>query len=183
METDARTARPVPTLYYKGRPEVAPSPGAPPGDTPAWLAYLNRGVFGFVLVAWAVVGLVVWVPLVLRSMVRFSLALVPATLRGTSVQKPARRLQAAVEFYRRGFVLVSGAARGEVDPGSGDRSMAAGADRLGRELLWSVAIWYGLLALLGLAPSPVELARAVGALPWDQWAVTVGGWIVGPFVN
>lgn len=176
--------RAAPTIRYRGVPEpvIVDEAAAPvtPDTRPAVLVWLSWGVFAVVVAVWAVVGFLVWVPLLIREMLRFSGALVGATLDGEPPAHAAATLQAAVDFYRRGFVMASDAVHGRIAEPTG-RSRPRSRP-LARDVTWAVVVWYAVLAVFGVVWSPLEIVRWAWALPWSSWAVGVGAWIVEPFV-
>jgi hypothetical protein len=114
-------------------------------------------------------------------MVRFSLALVPATLDGSHPDAAARRLRGAVDFYRQGFLAAAAAVGGRTtEPAHSARRTRDGG--MMREVVWAAVIWYAVLALFGIVWSPMEIGRWALALPWSAWALGLGAWIVEPFV-
>ena len=182
--TTDRLAREAPTIRYRMVPEVTAAAGdSPPvaSSGPPVLKWVSWAVFGAVMVVWAVVGALVWIPLLLRAMVRFSLALVQATLDREPPSEAAATLRGAVEFYRRGFVMAADALHGRTPEPTG-HTRRAGNRRLLREFGWVALVWYALLAAFGVVWSPLELGQWIVDLPWGDWAVGVGAWIVEPFV-
>ena len=177
-------ARPAPSIRYRGVAEptvVRDHQPVEQGDRPAALEWLNRGVFVVVVAIWAVVGLIVWIPLLVRAMLRFSLTLIPATMEGAHPEAAAERLRGAVDFYRQGFRTAAAAVHGRTpNPGAPARRVRRGS--WGREFMWAAVIWYAVLATVGLVWSPLEIGRWVIALPWNDWALGLGAWIVEPFV-
>ena len=69
------------------------------------LTGLTWVILGIVLGVWAVMGMLFWIPLLLRAMLRFSLSLLEAVFEGQRPTDSARILRDAVSFYRRGFVV------------------------------------------------------------------------------
>jgi hypothetical protein len=115
-----------------------------------------------------VVGIVFWIPLMVRTMVRFSVSLVQATLDGDRPTEAARTMQDAVSFYLRGFRVAIEAVEGEPVPERRTTTPIRGR-RLFRELVWALVIWYLILIPLNLAWSPAELWVWLTAWPWDGW--------------
>jgi hypothetical protein len=185
METTTdRMPREAPTIRYRGvqEPTVVTEDGPPLVKSwPPVLLWVSRAVFGVVMVVWAVVGALVWVPLLLRAMVRFSLALVQATLDREPPSEAAATLRGAVDFYRRGFVMTADALHGRTPEPKGHTRPVRNR-RLLREFGWVALVWYAILAALGVVWSPLEIGQWIMALPWSAWAVGVGAWIVEPFV-
>lgn len=175
MESATRSTgtREPPMLHYRDAPQAPPpADGTPAEDTSTgarFLKGLTRAILAVVLVVWAVVGAIFWIPLMVRTMVRFSVSLVQATLEGNRPTEAARMLQDAVSFYLRGFRVAIEAVEGEPV----EERRPAGAirgRRLFRELAWAFVIWYAILVPLGLAWSPVELWDWLTAWPWGNWA-------------
>lgn len=159
------------TPAAEGTPAAEASPGA------RFLKLLTRGILAVVLGVWAVVGIVFWVPLMIRTMVRFSVALVQATLDGERPTEAARTLQDSVSFYLRGFRVAIEAVEGAPIPERRSPSPVRGR-RLFNELLWALVIWYLIMIPLNLAWSPVELWTWITAWPWGTWmdSLTEGFW-------
>lgn len=182
--TTQNLAREAPTIRYRGVSEPVVGTDAPsvaPQARPAVLQWLTRGVFAVVIAVWAVVGLIVWVPLLVREMLRLSVALVGATLHREYPAEAARSLQAAVDFYRSGFVMAADAVQGRT-PQVAESPRRTRSTRFANEFVWAAAIWYAIFAAFGLVWSPLEAGRWALGLPWSDWAVSVGAWIVEPFV-
>ena len=182
--------REPPSLNYRtgsgpaGSPDQGPSAGTASG--PATMAdrivhWLTWGILGVVLLVWALVGAVFWLPLLLRTMVRFSLSLVQSTMDAERPDASARTLRQAVDFYRRGFVLAIDAVMGQDEPGRKGRTRRdqLDPDRMKREVMWALVIWYPILWWVGLAWSPVELWAWIAGLPWGETLDAIAGWIAG----
>jgi hypothetical protein len=174
--------RETPMMHYQSdSPGPAPADGTPARDSTTggrFLRALTRGILGVVLGVWAVVGLVFWIPLLARTMLRFSVALVQATLDGERPTSAARTLQDAVSFYLRGFRVAIEAVDGEPVADSRPAGSIRGR-RLVRELVWAGVIWYLILVPLNLAWSPVELWGWLTAWPWGAWVSGVADWFWG----
>jgi hypothetical protein len=131
-------------------------------------------ILSICLVGWAVVGLFLWIPRVLRAVLAFSIALVHSTLTETSTEPAGRSLRSAANFYRRGFVsaVQSIRAPGPTDQeGQQDGPAPAGDVRsalIFRETAWAIVVWYVVLWSAGLLQgTPVDPA----AVPWsDLWS-------------
>lgn len=120
---------------------------------------LRWAVQSVALLLWAPVGLLFWLPLLLRRTVAFVLAVLRAGLTGSEVEMPRRRWEESVHFYRVGFLRIVHAFGDEERfpdrPGPEDGSLAF-------ELLWSAAVWTALLWLTGLWPdAPAAIGEAV----------------------
>jgi hypothetical protein len=170
METVAEQGpdREPPLLHYRSPPppQVATAAATANSDGFAdrFLDALSSVVMVVCLAIWAVVGAAFWVPLLVRTMVLFSVALIQATLDGKQPARTAVMLRDAVTFYRRGFLAIHSAVKGDAK-----EQPRAGSDidggRLFREMLWAVAIWWAVLALVGLAWGPTEIGTWLSTGP------------------
>jgi hypothetical protein len=141
---------------------------------------LNRAVFGVLVVVWAIVGAIVWVPLLIRTMVRLAFAMVPATLDGGHPTEAAEDLRGAVDFYRRGFMVASDAVHGRA-PAQAKPARPLRRSGMGRELFWVAAIWYLIFAFFGWVWGPIDIAQWAMSLPWAEWGRTALAWVLQPF--
>jgi hypothetical protein len=172
-------------LHYRNPPP--PTPAAPPapdddGLTARILRGLTLGILTVCMGIWAVVGAVFWIPLLVRTMVLFSVALIQATLDGKQPSAAAQTLREAVTFYRRGFLVTRSAVLGEpLDQPPAPANIDVG--RLLREMVWAAVIWWAVLALFGIAWSPGEIwswlvggpiGQALGRLADGFWSVIYG---------
>lgn len=179
MDTATQNSREAPMLHYRD-PASATAEGTPTEDHSfgaRFLKGLTRAILVVVLGVWALVGLVFWIPLMVRTMVRFSVSLVQATLDGERPTDAARTLQDSVSFYQRGFRVAIEAIDGEPIGERRGRHPIHG-ERLFRELLWALVIWYLIMIPLNLAWSPFELWGWITAWPWGNWfdAAVNGFW-------
>lgn len=133
---------------------------------------LTWAILAVVLFVWAIFGAIFWVPLILRSMVMFSITLIEATLEGKKPGVAARILRDSVTFYKRGFVVATDVIlRDEVGPGSKERPSEG---RLLPEILWAVVIWYFILLFLGfIETSPIDAFNWWVSLPWGEAVETL----------
>ena len=120
---------------------------------------LRWGVQSVALLLWAPLGLLFWLPLLLRRTVAYVLAVLRSGLTGSEVEAPRRRWEESVHFYRVGFLRIvhafGDAERFPDRPGPDEGSLAF-------ELLWSAAVWTALLWLTGLwADAPAAIGGAV----------------------
>jgi hypothetical protein len=131
------------------------------------LTGLTWGILGIVLAVWAVVGLVFWIPLLLRAMLRFSLSLLEAVFEGQRPTDSARILRNAVSFYRRGFVVaVEAVTKEEI---VGEYRGPTDGNRLVLEVLWAVLVWYFLFLWWGrVQTSPFDMWNWIVGLPWGE---------------
>ena len=135
-------------------------------------------VLAIVLVVWAVVGAVFWIPLMLRKVLQFSFSHLQSVFVGKRPEGAARALQSAVSFYRRGFVVAFEVImREEID---GDAKDPETGNLLLLELLWAVPVWYVILFGVGLIQaSPVDLWNAFGSIQWGQLLGSLFDWFRG----
>jgi hypothetical protein len=123
-----------------------------------------RGVY---LTAWAVVGIVLWVPTLLGAVLFYSVSLVQSTLMGTSRTKADRHLRSAADFYR-GFVGAMETVRtpGDEDPVQTEDHPAIGPRTILPEIGWAILVWYVVLWSAGIVEAtPVDLASSLAAAP------------------
>lgn len=135
------------------------------------------GVLSICLAGWAVVGLFLWIPRVLRAVVAFSVALVHSTLTETNAEAAGRSLRSAANFYRRGFVSAVESIRPPKPEHEKDQGEGGGAEGtvpsgpIIRETAWAIVVWYVVVWTTGLLQgTPIDLAAA----PWSElWAGAV----------
>jgi len=132
-----------------------------------------------VLVVWALVGAIFWIPLLIRAMLRFCLSLIEAMFEGHKPTTAARSLRDAVSVYKRGFVVaIEVVTREEVEDGQEGRTTE---NRLLLEVLWALLVWYFIFLLMGwIQASPRDLLDWFLSIPWgehfrDLWAAVTGG--------
>ena len=165
-----------PDIRYKPIPDEPDEAADTSGPLNRVFLWLTWAILAFCLLVWAVVGAVFWVPLMLRTMVMFSIALVHSTIEGARPSAAARMLRDAVTFYRRGFEVAVEAVMGEEDD-QDSSSKPLQRKGLFREVLWAAAVWYLFLLLLGLDLwSPLQAWDWLRGLPWEAW---VGGLLEG----
>lgn len=141
-------------------------------------------VKGLAVLLWAPLGLVFWLPFLLRRTAGYLLAVLRAGLTGGETQDAERFWWQAVAFYQLGFQRIVFAFRTE-DEGPGSDSSAGrmrrqGTARFVLELVWAAVTWVAVLWLTGLWPdAPADLGSlAVRALDLGLAAGTrVGRWL------
>lgn len=156
---------------YREGEAAAPETAAVPSRL---LATLTWTLLALCLGIWAVVGAVLWLPLVVRRVLLFSGALVHGMVVGETPERAGRRLREAADFYRRGFVVAVRAVRrpSGTEDDEGDPAGAGGirVRSLAGEAFWALAVWYGVAYLAGVVPwTPVDGARELAGLPWAGW--------------
>jgi hypothetical protein len=128
------------------------------------------------LAIWAVVGAFFWIPLMFRTLLRFSLSLLQSVMVGRRPERAARALRNAVSFYRRGFVVAVEVVTGE-EPDAEAEDPDTGV-RLFLELAWAVPVWYLLFFSLGyIQDSPADLWNELVTFPWKPFLASVIDWI------
>jgi hypothetical protein len=138
-----------------------------------FMRYLTWSILSICLALWAVVGFVFWVPLLLSSMIRFSLSLSRSMLSGAEPTEAGMILRNTVSFYRRGFTVAIDAVFG--DPAEKAKKKvtknSAKTARLSRhlffEVLWAFVFWYLVLYFAGaVQSSPLDGWVALFEFPW-----------------
>ena len=141
-------------------------------------AGVTWAILAIVLAVWAVVGAVFWIPLMLRTVLQFSLSQLKSVFVAERPEGAARALQSAVSFYRRGFVVAFEVImREEID---GEAKDPETGNRLLLEFLWAVPVWYVILLGVGLIQaSPADLWNALGSIEWGQLLGSLFDWFRG----
>lgn len=149
---------------------------------------LRWGVQAVALVLWAGVGLVFWLPLLLRRTGSYVVAVLHSGLTGRGMTRARRRWRVAVAFYRVGFQrIVRAFSDEERFPGPAGETEPRGEEDYGSfpfELLWSAAVWTTVLWLTGLWPNAPAAIREVAVGGWESAASLtrqLPGWWEGLF--
>lgn len=151
-------------------------------ESVSWITEILTWTFvGVCLAVWAGIGFLLWIPRLLRSMVKFSVALMQATITESTADEAARDLRSAADFYKRGFsgaVSAIRSTRGEQPEGG--RHIEAGP--LMREVAWAMAFWYAVLWAMGVSVwTPADFWSAFNELPWGElWNRVVAAVAVVP---
>jgi len=136
----------------------------------------SLGVVVICLAVWSVLGVLFWIPLLLRKIAAYSVALVSAMLAGNTPQRAAEALHDAMGFYWRGFkVTAEMVARG---PEARERA-TSGEDEDGlrgmalvNELAWVLLVWYAVLLTVGVVNrTPLDLWHWLAGIPWTERVV------------
>lgn len=134
------------------------------------IRWLTLGILGVCLTIWAVVGAIFWIPLMVRSTLHFSFALIQSMLAGEGPERAGAILRRSVDFYRRGFIVAIGAVLGESSSAGSRRTkgdVKLGGGRMLTEVVWVAVVWYLLFWLVGVVDSsPADLVRGFFELPW-----------------
>lgn len=157
-------------MQYETEMYHAPS-AAPqmPDDSRLGVAFqiLTWIVLGTLMLVWAVVGFVFWLPRMLREMAAFSLALVYATMTGADLSPAGDRLKEAIQFYRRGFELAHASVLKSEPPSSVRKAIAVNPRILAKEAVWAVLVWWVLLSLVGaIELTPLAVVRWFTSGAW-----------------
>ncbi len=166
-----------PVLRYNVYGPVAEEGGRrEAGASAARPTALSLGVLVVCLGFWSVLGALFWIPLLLRRIVTYSVALVSAMLAGKKPERAAEALHDAMGFYWRGFRVTTEMVTREPDahdrvaPGEEEDGLRGMA--LLNELAWVLLIWYAILLTLGVVDrTPLDLWRWLGSVPWTEKVV------------
>jgi hypothetical protein len=141
---------------------------------------------GISLLMWAVFGFILWIPLMVRATFSFSVSLVHATLTTQTAERAGLVLKDAINFYRRGFLVAIDAIQGNVtaDPDEVPRERGLSASFTLNQLAWAVVAWYFMLLFVGIVEtSPLDMWRAIAAVPWmgmlEVSADSFRNWVTG----
>lgn len=173
MDSMTSTQAKPPTLSYRslGEPvevkEGEPVPSRVTKTSNKILEALTWAILAVVLLVWAVVGAIFWIPLLLRAMLRFCIGLIEAMFAGQRPIQAAKILRNAVGFYRRGFVVAVEAVTREDVPE--DHRRPAGESRLLFEVFWAALVWYFFFLWIGwIQSSPLDLWNWFVSIPWAE---------------
>ncbi len=158
-------------LRYSTDEPTASEKWAAQGPTEKVMNGLTWAILLICLAIWAVIGAVFWIPLILRTMVRFSAAMAPAMLADKKPVRAARMLRGAVSFYRRGFEVAVDVVTREPRHGRADAGEDGGLS--GKELLnefaWAALIWYGILLFFGaIEQTPIDMWYWIAGIQWNE---------------
>jgi hypothetical protein len=173
MDSLGPTQASPPTMSYRseGGPveikEKEPPPLHAVGTTNKILQVLTWVILAVVLLVWAVVGAIFWIPLLIRAMLRFSISLIEAMFVGQRPTQAAKILKNSVDFYRRGFVVAVEVVTREDVPD--ERRQPPVENRLLFEVFWAALVWYVFFLWIGwIQTSPLDLWRGFLDLPWRE---------------
>jgi len=157
-------------------PAIAPE--TPTRGDPLAMRVLSWGILAICLFVWTVVGAFFWIPLLLRRIVTYSVALVPSTLTNRKPERSAARLRGAMSFYARGYkvtaeMVTRGPGRRErPGPSLAVEEVEPPTMPMVGEVLWAAVVWYAILFLLGVVHgTPLDLWRWVDGFPWGERVV------------
>jgi hypothetical protein len=125
-------------------------------------------ILAVVLMVWAVVGAIFWIPLLIRAMLKFSISLIESIFEGHKPATAGKTLRDAVSFYRRGFVVAVEVVTRE--PLDGREEGPVKENRLLLEVLWALLVWYFIALLFGwIQASPLDLWDWLASIPWGEY--------------
>ena len=166
-----------PTMSYRslGEPvelseqeqEKHPTSSAVAKTTNRIFQVLTWAILAVVLLVWAVVGAIFWIPLLLRAMLRFCISLIEAMFVGQRPTQAAKILRDSVHFYRRGFVVAVEVVTREDVPD--ERKQPAVESRLLFEVFWAALVWYLVFLWMGwIQTSPLDVWQWFVSIPWRE---------------
>ena len=142
------------------RPAPRPYAPVPLGTAAIWIV---RIVCGFVIAIWAVLGFLLWVPLLTRMIFVFTATVVTSMYTGHDPTHARHALEAAMSFYSRGFALIFDSMQGDLQKhGPFIIPESAHMARMLWELIFSVLFWLGIIGTYWLMGSSIW--GRVGAL-------------------
>jgi hypothetical protein len=106
-------------------------------------------VFIVVLVAWAGVGLIVWIPFLLRSIAVYTVGILRSAVTGRDAAHLREPLELAQTFYSRGFRNIIDNYEGQTPGHDPPRRDYEGAGRLFAEMVWATLFW-GVFAVCAI---------------------------------
>lgn len=170
----------APVIHYHSIEELDPDQvvASAPKTVNRIFAAITWVILVLVLAVWTVVGVLFWIPLLIRAMLRFSLSLLQSVLVGQRPDGAARVLRDAVSFYRRGFVVaIESVTREEID---GETQDPQTGNRLLLELVWAVPVWYLIFFALGwIQASPADLWNWFASIQWNAVLGSLIDWFRG----
>ena len=125
-----------------------------------------------ILLVWLVVGVIFWLPWILRASFLFVLSLMESTFQGTKPTEAAKVLRDAVSFYKRGFeVAIDMVTREELDEDEENEAVRPEGGRLLREMVWAAVVWYFILLWVGTIQfSPLDFWEWLRSIQWGELA-------------
>ena len=158
-------------LRYTTDEPTASEKWAAQGPTEKVMNGLTWAILIICLAIWAVIGAVFWIPLILRTMVRFSAAMAPAMLADKKPIRAAQMLRGAVSFYRRGFEVAIDVVAHEPKRGRVEKGEDGGLSLMQflNEFAWAAMIWYGILLFFGAIDlTPIDMWYWVAGIQWSE---------------
>jgi hypothetical protein len=165
---------------YRSSTSVKDSTAAVPAVTAPSLSRhrpIVWSVRGMYLVAWGLVGILVWVPRLLGGVLLFLTSRAHCTLTGRCASSAERPLRSAAELYR-SFVTAVDAVQAP-DEGSPlqetEHQTPIGLRSLVPQIAWAAFVWYLVLWPAGvIEATPVDFASSFATAPWSEmWAGTL----------
>lgn len=135
-----------------------------------------------VLVLWAIIGLIVWVPMLLRMVAYFCGVILISSFRKVDVQIAQKRLDFAIQFYSSGFrKIIRSYSETTLEPGEPlqDNEPIDLADFLKQafvDLAWALVFWVVILAVIVPVTvfallTPIGWVVVIGLGAWIAWKV------------
>jgi hypothetical protein len=158
-------------LRYTTDEPTASEKWAAQGPTEKVMNGLTWAILLICLAIWAVIGAVFWIPLILRTMVRFSAAMAPAMLADKKPIRAAQMLRGAVSFYRRGFEVAIDVVTKEPRRERAEKGEDGGLSGMQflNEFAWAALIWYGILLFFGAIDlTPIDMWYWVAGIQWNE---------------
>lgn len=134
-----------------------------------WLMFL------IVVTAWAVIGFVLWIPLLVRATTVFSAMVVHAAITGQKPDVLRGHLESASRFYPDGFRIAFDVVHKPTN--SQPHPVHIQFWRVFAECLWTLAFW--MLALMIFYPTllvPLWTAFSAASATVSDWFSTVNKW-------
>lgn len=121
---------------------------------------------------WAVFGLVLWLPLLARTLILSVFGLAHAALTRQRAHAPPQRIRRASRFYSEAFLR-----RRHFESGSSGARWSLRLPRLFCELAWTALFWIGILwatGVISLSPQSISSAGVAVLGGVGEWLVTAG---------
>jgi phosphatidylglycerophosphate synthase len=114
------------------------------------------------LLAWAVIGLFFWVPLLFRETAMFSVRVMHASITSQSIRNSSQGLQLAASFYINGFLTAINAVG--LNASTSNERARLRLFVLLFESLWAAVTWVAILAVAGHPLGDRILSQAKNAI-------------------
>ena len=135
-----------------------------------------------VLCLWAIIGLIVWVPMLLRMVAYFCGVILISSFRRVDVQAAQKRLDFAIQFYSNGFRKIirsysdTALEPGESLPNNEPIDLVDSLKQAMVDLAWALLFWIVILAVIVPVTvfaflTPIGWIIAIGLAAWIAWKV------------
>lgn len=131
-----------------------------------------------VLVLWTIIGLIVWVPMLLRMVAYFCGVILISSFRKVDVHQAQKRLDFAIQFYSNGFrKIIRSYSETALEPGEHLQNnepidLAEFLKQAFVDLAWALLFWVVILAVI----VPVTVFAVLTPIGWIV-AIGLGAWI------